>query len=118
MTHYIEIVTEEADAHCATLGAVHGLTFGDPVADLGFARVAKSHNGTLIGVRQPLAAHETPIVRTYLAVDDIQAALHAAEASGAVIAYGPAQQGETGTWAITIQGGVQMGLWQTGADAL
>ena len=114
MIHYTEIVTEETDAHCATITAVHGLAFGEPVADLGFARVATAPNGALIGVRKPLAAHETPIVRTYLAVEDIHAAVRTAEAAGALVAYGPAQQGETGTWAITMQGGVQMGLWQAG----
>ena len=36
-----------------------------------------------------------------------------AEAAGAVIAYPPTRQGDTGTWAIYILGGVQVGLWQS-----
>ena len=36
----------------------------------------------------------------------------AAEAVGAVIAYPPTKQGETGTWAIYILDGMQYGLWQ------
>ena len=63
-------------------------------------------------MRAPLAEHEQPIVRTYMAVDDIQAAVEQAEAAGAVIAYPPTQQGDTGTWAIYILGDIQMGLWQ------
>jgi hypothetical protein len=37
--------------------------------------------------RKPLAAHEQPIMRTYLAVEDIQKAVKKAEDSGALIAY-------------------------------
>ena len=91
---------------------VHGLSFGPAVADLGPARVAKAPGGTLIGVRAPLAEHEQPIIRTYLAVEDIARAVQEAEAAGAVIAYPPTQQGDTGTWAIYFLGEVQIGLWQ------
>ncbi len=110
--HYVEIVCSDVAAQCAALERVHGLSFGPAVADLGQARVAKGPSGNLIGVRGPLAAHEQPIVRTYLAVDDIARAMKEAEAKGAVVAYPPTQQGDTGTWAIYVLGGVQMGLWQ------
>jgi hypothetical protein len=36
-------------------------------------------DGTLVGIRKPLAAHEQPIVRTYLAVENIQQAVKKAE---------------------------------------
>ena len=65
-----------------------------------------------MGIRKPLAAHEQPIIRTYLAVDDIQQAVKKAEDYGAMIAYPPTRQGQRGTFAIVIQGGVQHGLWQ------
>ncbi|MEM6455868.1 MAG: hypothetical protein AAF772_12290 [Acidobacteriota bacterium] len=91
---------------------VPGRWSGPPGADLGLARVAAAAHGSLIGVRAPLAEHEQPIVRTYVAVDDIAKAVEAAQAAGAVIAYPPTQQGDTGTWAIYILGDVQMGLWQ------
>jgi hypothetical protein len=52
--------------------AVHSLSFGPPDPDLGQARVATRADGTLVGIRKPLAAHEQPIMRTYLAVEDIQ----------------------------------------------
>ena len=61
---------------------------------------------------RPLADHEQPIIRPYLAVDDIAAAISQAEAKGAVVAYPPTQQGDTGTWAICLLGDLQVGLWQ------
>jgi predicted enzyme related to lactoylglutathione lyase len=110
--HYLEIVCADVAAQCAALERVHGLSFGAPVADLGQARVAEAPDGSLVGVRAPLAAHEQPIVRTYLAVDDIKKAVAEAEAAGGAVAYPPTRQGETGTWAIYVLGDVQIGLWQ------
>ena len=110
--HYLEIMCGDVDGQCAALERVHGLSFGPAVADLGGARVAEAAGGSRIGVRAPLADHEQPIIRTYLAVDDIAKAVMEAEAAGAVIAYPPTEQGDTGTWAIYILGDVQVGLWQ------
>jgi predicted enzyme related to lactoylglutathione lyase len=110
--HYLEIVSAEIDTLTALYQRIHGLSFGPPDPDLGQARVATRADGTLVGIRKPLAVHEQPIVRTYLAVDDIQEAVKKAEDSGAVIAYPPTRQGQRGTYAIVIQGGVQHGLWQ------
>jgi hypothetical protein len=98
--HSLEIVCADVAAQCAALERVHGWSFGPEVADLGMARVAECPDGSLVGARAPLAAHEQPIVRTYLAVDDITKAIADAEAAGAAIAYPPTRQGETGTWAI------------------
>jgi predicted enzyme related to lactoylglutathione lyase len=111
-THYVEIVSNTVDKQCKVLEQVHGLSFGSEVQDLGRAKVAKTANGIMIGVRAPLAEHEQPIVRIYFAVDDITKAVKEAESSGAVIAYPPTKQGETGTWAIYILDGIQYGLWQ------
>ena len=110
--HYLEIVCHDVAEQTAALERVHGLSFGPPVADLGQARVAEAPDGSLIGVRAPLAEHEQPIIRTYLEVEDMARAVEEAEAAGAVIAYPPTQQGDTGTWAIYILGDVQIGLWQ------
>ena len=112
MSHYLEIVTHDADTVVGLYERMLGLTFGAPDADLGQARVATRADGSLVGVRKPLAAHEQPIMRTYLAVDDIQLAVQRAETHGAVVAYPPTQQGKRGTFAIVIQGEVQHGLWQ------
>jgi len=76
------------------------------------ARVAIRQDGTLVGIRRPMAAHEQSIVRTYIAVEDIQQAVKKAEEHGATIAYPPTRQGRRGTFAIAIQGGVEHGLWQ------
>jgi predicted enzyme related to lactoylglutathione lyase len=110
--HYLEIVSNDVDTLTGLYQRIHGLSFGPPDADLGHARVASQANGGLIGIRKPLAAHEQPIMRTYLAVEDIQQAVKTAEESGAVVAYPPTRQGNQGTFAIVIQGDVEHGLWQ------
>ena len=110
--HYLEIVSDDVDTLTALYQRIHGLSFSHPDPDLGQARVATRADGTLVGIRKPLAAHEQPIIRTYLAVEDIQHAVKIAEDSGAFIAYPPTRQGQRGTFAIMIQGDVQHGLWQ------
>lgn len=110
--HYLEIVTRDVDSACALYEELHGLSFGPPDPDLGGARVAEWPDGSLVGIRAPLAEHESPIVRTYLAVDDIELAVKAAEERGATLAYPPTRQGERGTFAIFFEGDVQHGLWQ------
>src|SRR5918999_3604019 len=104
--HYLEIVSNDADSLTQLYQRMHGLSFGPPDPDLGQAWVAARPDGTLVGIRKPLAAHEQPIVRTYLAVEDIQEAVKNAEDSGATIAYPPTRQGQQGTFAIVIQGDV------------
>ena len=110
--HYLEIVSNDVDSLAGLYQRLHGLTFGPPDPDLGQARVATQVDGTLVGIRQPLAAHEQPIMRTYLAVEDIHHAVQQAENSGATIAYPPTRQGQRGIFAIVIQGGAEHGLWQ------
>jgi predicted enzyme related to lactoylglutathione lyase len=110
--HYLEIVSTDVDGAIALYQHVHGLSFGPPDPDLGQARVATRADGTLVGIRKPLSQDEQPIERAYLAVEDIQQAVKNAEDSGAIIAYPPTHQGQRGTFAIVIQGGVQHGLWQ------
>jgi len=110
--HYVEIVCLDVAAQCAALERIHGVSFGPPLADYGQARVAGAPNGSLIGVRAPLAEHEEPIIRTYLEVEDIAKAVQEAEAAGAMIAYPPTKQGDKGTWAIYFLGDLQFGLWQ------
>jgi predicted enzyme related to lactoylglutathione lyase len=109
---YVEIVSNDVDTLMALYQHMHGLSFGPPDPDLGQARVATRTDGTLVGIRKPLAAHEQPIMRTYLAVENIEHAVKRAEDSGAMIAYPPTRQGQRCTFAIVIQGDVQHGLWQ------
>jgi predicted enzyme related to lactoylglutathione lyase len=110
--HCLEIVSHDVDTLTGLYQRMHGLSFGPPDPDLGQARVATQADGTLVGIRKPLAAHEQPIMRTYLAVEDIRQAVKKAEGSGATIAYPPTRQGQRGTFAIVIQGDVEHGLWQ------
>jgi predicted enzyme related to lactoylglutathione lyase len=110
--HYLEIVSNDVDTLTALYQRMHGLSFGAPDPDLGQARVATAADGSLVGIRKPLAAHEQAIMRTYLAVEDIQSAMKNAEDCGAIIAYPPTLQGQWGIFAIVIQGDVQHGVWQ------
>jgi glutamate formiminotransferase len=70
--HYLEIVSDDVDILTGLYRRMHGFSFGPPDPDLGQARVATRADGTLVGIRKPLAAHEQPIMRSYLAVEDIQ----------------------------------------------
>ena len=60
--------------------------FGNPEPELGNARTASLPDGGLVGVRAPLRETEEPIVRPYWLVDDIKAALAAAEKAGFAVA--------------------------------
>lgn len=109
---YLEIVTPEVDATCTALAGAHGVEFGDPVPVLGNARTAKLKDGGRIGVRAPMRATEQPVVRPYVLVDDIQAAVKAAEAAGAKVALPPMEIPGQGTFSIYILGGIEHGLWE------
>lgn len=109
---YLEIVTPSMDATCKTLAEMHGVAFGDPIPALGNARVAELAGGGRIGVRAPMRASEDPVVRPYLLVDDIRAAVEVAEKSGAEVAIPPMEIPGEGTFAIYILGGIEHGLWE------
>ncbi len=110
---YLEIVTPDVDAVCATYEALHGVSFGEPEAGLGNARTAALANGGLIGVRAPMHESEEPVVRPYTLVDDVEAAAKAAAAAGGEIAHPPMELPGHGSFAIFLQGGIHHGLWQT-----
>lgn len=110
--HYLEIVTPDVDVTCAAHAAAAGLTFGAPVPTLGGARTARLPDGALVGVRAPLRASETPVVRPYWLVDDIAGALAAAESAGGRVAVPPMPLPGYGTCAIYLLGGNEHGLWQ------
>lgn len=109
---YLEIVTPEVEATCKALARAHGVTFGDPVPEFGNARTADLAGGGRIGVRGPMRDTETPVVRPYILVDDIKAAVEAAEKAGATIAMPPMPIPGQGTFSIYILGGIEHGLWQ------
>ena len=110
--HYLEIVTKQVDAVCATYAAANRVRFGEPDAALGNARTAALPGGGLVGVRAPLRATEEPVVRPYWLVDDIEAAVAAAVDAGGALALPPMEIPGHGTCAIYIQGGIDHGLWQ------
>ena len=110
--YYLEIVTKEVDAVCATYAAVHGVRFGKPDAVFGNARTAALLGGGLVGVRPPVNEAEEPEVRPYGLVDDIKAALAVAVKAGGEVVHTPMEIPGHGTFAIYIQGGINHGLWQ------
>ncbi len=110
--YYLEIVTKEVDAVCASYEAANGVRFGAPDAALGNARTAVSSGGGLVGVRRPLRETEAPVVRPYWLVDDIHAAIAAAVKVGGELALPPMELPGHGTCAIYLQGGIDHGLWQ------
>jgi predicted enzyme related to lactoylglutathione lyase len=110
--HYLEIVTPSVNETCDALEKAHGVTFGKPIAELGNARTAKLKDGGRMGVRAPMRKTEEPVVRPYVLVDDIEAALKAAEAAGAKAAMRPTKIPGHGTFAIYVLGGIDHGLWK------
>ena len=112
LVQFLEIVAADMEETCSALEKVHGVRFGPPVAAFGNARTAALQGGGKISVRAPMRADEHPVVRPYVLVQDIQAAVEAARAAGAEIAHPPLEIPGHGTFAIYILGGIQHGLWQ------
>ena len=110
--HYLEIVTPDVDKTCEALAKLHGARFGEAEPGLGNARTAPLAGGGRIGVRAPLRPDEEPVVRPYVLVDDIEAAVKQAAAAGGEIALPPMELPGHGTCAIYFQGGIEHGLWQ------
>lgn len=110
--HYLEIVTREVDATCATHEQLNGVTFGEADPGLGNARTAALKNGGMIGVRAPMHESEESVVRPYLLVNDIDAAVATVVNTGGEIAHPPMEIPGHGKFAIFIQGGIHYGLWQ------
>ncbi len=109
---YLEIVTPSVEETCAILAKAHDVVFSEPIPEFGNARTADLKDGGRIGVRAPLRVTETPVVRPYLLVDDIESAVRDAEKAGAEIAIPPLEIPGGGTFSIYILGGIEHGLWQ------
>ncbi|MEQ9095960.1 MAG: hypothetical protein RIE32_06825 [Phycisphaerales bacterium] len=114
--HYLEIVTPDVAETCALLGQTQGLRFGEPVAELGLARTAPLAGGGRVGVRPIMAPGEGPVVRPYVLVDDLDAAVQAARDAGAQIAIDRMAIPGQGVIAIYILGGIEHGLWMLEGD--
>ena len=109
---YLEIVTPEVDAMCLQYSTIYGISFSEPDANFGGARTAKLEGGGLIGVRGPLRDTETPVVRPYMLVDDIDSAVKSAVEAGAEVAMPPMEIPGHGMFAIVIHGGIECGFWK------
>ena len=110
--YYLEVVTQDVRLICESYKKTLGLSFGDPVTELGDARTATLSNGEILGVRAPMHEAEEPATRPYYLVDDIEKAVAEAEASGAEIAVPPMEIPGHGKCAILFYGEIQSGLWQ------
>ncbi|MEM6985528.1 MAG: hydroxylase [Pseudomonadota bacterium] len=110
--HYLEIVSHDVDAVCSAYAKVHSVQFSEPDALLGGARTAALPDGVTVGVRAPLRDTETPVVRPYGLVENIEQAVADAVSAGAVVALPPMSIPGKGTIAITLLGGNEHGLWQ------
>lgn len=109
---YLEIVSKEVDALCLQYSTIYKVKFSDPDPSFGGARTAKLEGGGMIGIRGPLRETEMPVVRPYLLVEDIKAAVESAEKAGAKVAMPPMDIPNHGKFAIVINGGIDCGFWQ------
>lgn len=109
---YLEFVSTDAEAVCETYEKLYGVKFGEPEPYLGNARTAEMADGSVLAVRSPLRPDETPVVRPYVLVEDIEAVVEKAKEAGAQIALPPMELKGHGTCAIFIHGGIEHGLWQ------
>ena len=110
--HYLEIVSSDVEGACRLYSEAYGWRFQAAAPELGNARVATLHDGSLCGIRAPMSPEEAPVVRPYLRVTDIAKAVKEAARLGAKIALEPTELPGRGTIAIYEHGGIQQGIWQ------
>ena len=110
--YYLEIVTADVEAALQLYEEAYGWRFEGKGPEWGNSFVAELPDGSLCGIRAPMHDQEEPIVRTYLRVTDLKAAVRKAEELGAEIALDFMEMPGYGTIAIYFHGGIQQGLWQ------
>jgi len=110
--HYLEIITRDVAKEVALFEKAQGLAFGEPVVELGGARVAAVPSGGSIGIRAPMHDGETPIARPYFLTETLTETVDALSDLGADIALPSMQIEGHGTIAIYIVDGIEYGLWQ------
>jgi predicted enzyme related to lactoylglutathione lyase len=111
-TLYLEIVTKDVAGVVALQERALGRRFGPPVPELGSARVAELPDGSRLAVRAPMHETETPLVRPYALVRDMEDAVRRAAEAGAEVALPSMEIPGQGRIAIVFAGGVQQGFWQ------
>ena len=110
--YYLEIVTPDVAAAADFYASAYGWEFEPEAPELGNARVAKLPDGAMCGIRAPMHEQEKPIVRTYLRVADLDAAVKRAAEMGAEVAIESMEIPGRGKIAIYFLGGIEQGLWQ------
>lgn len=110
--HYLEIVSHDVDAVCKAYEMTNGVSFSEADVSLGGARTCELADGSIVGVRAPLRDTETPVVRPYWLVEDIEKAVADVESAGAIIAVPPMDIPDKGKCAIYLLGENELGLWQ------
>ena len=110
--YYMEIITPDPKATADFYTASYGWQFESAVPEFGNAWLATLPSGTQCGIRAPMHDQEKPIVRNYLRVEDIDAAVAKAGEQGAQIALPPMEIPGRGRIAIYFVGGIEQGLWQ------
>ena len=110
--HYLEIVTPDVEAACLLYSTAFGWRFQPSVPELGNAFVSTLPGGSLCGIRAPLHAEETPVVRTYIRVVSLELATREVERLGAKILLESMDLAGWGKISICEFGGIQQGLWQ------
>lgn len=110
--HFLEIVTPDVEAVCRLYGEAYGWQFEDAKPELGNAFVATLPGDSLCSIRAPRHEQETPIVRTYVRVADIEAAVKTAAELGAEILLELMEIPGHGKIAIYRHGGIDQGIWE------
>ncbi len=110
--YYLELVTSDVEGTCRMYSDVFDYSFGDPVPELGLARVASLPNGSWCGIRMPLSPEERPIMKAYYRVADLDVAVREVAGLGARILLESMLLEGWGKIAIFEMGGIQQGLWQ------
>ncbi|MCG7550526.1 hydroxylase [Pseudoalteromonas sp. Of7M-16] len=110
--HYLEIVSVDVESVISAYEDTYKVKFGEAEELLGGAQTCILSDGSIVGVRGPLRDTETPVVRPYWLVDDIEQAVKSAQSNGAEIALPPLEIPGKGKFAIYILGSIEHGLWQ------
>jgi len=110
--YYLEIITEDIQVTADFYASAYGWRFESEAPELGNALVATLSDGSLCGIRAPMHDQEKPIVRTYLRVTDLDAAVKQATQLGATVAIESMEIPGRGKIAIFFIGGIEQGLWQ------
>jgi len=115
VTSWIDLEQPDVDRATEFYGAVLGWTFqqASPPGAPSRYLVAQVDGLDAAGIGGPADEGADPGWRTYVAVDDVAAALDRVAAAGGTIVVGPTVAGEGGTWAqVADPSGAVLRLWQ------